>query len=73
MAEFTYNNSIHSSTRYSPFFANTRYHPHWMMLEHSNISKNPTVQECLLQLKDIQAKLSDHLCDAQASYKKATD
>jgi hypothetical protein len=44
-----------------------------MMLKHTDISNNPTVQEQLLQLKDIQAKLSDHLRDAQASYKKAAD
>jgi hypothetical protein len=73
MAEFAYINSIHSSIRYSPFFANTGYHPRWMMLEHSDISNNPTVHERLLQLKDIQAKLSDHLHHTQASYKKAAD
>ena len=27
LAEFTYNNSIHSSTRLMPFFANFGYHP----------------------------------------------
>jgi hypothetical protein len=43
------------------------------MLEHSDISNNPIVHEHLLQLKDIQANLSDHLHHAQASYKKAAD
>jgi hypothetical protein len=42
-----------------------------MMLEHSNISNNPIVHEHLLQVKDIQAKLSDHLRHAQTSYNKA--
>ena len=41
------------------------------MLEHLQISNNPVVHDRVLQLKDIQAKLSDHLLNAQASYKKA--
>ena len=73
MAEFAYNNSIHSSMGYTPFFANTGYHPRWMVLEYLETSNNPTVQDCLLQLKDIQVKLSNHLLHAQASYKKAAD
>ena len=43
------------------------------MLEHLQISNNPVVHDRVLQLKDIQAKLSDHLLNAQASYKKAAD
>jgi hypothetical protein len=37
------------------------------------LSNNHIVHECLLQLKDIQAKLFDHLRHAQASYKKVAD
>ena len=66
MAEFVYNNSI-------PFFANTGYHPRWMMHEHQEVSNNPDVEECLMQLKEIQSKLSTPLLQAQTAYKRAAD
>jgi transposase InsO family protein len=30
VASFVYNNSIHSATKYTPFFANFGYHPRWI-------------------------------------------
>ena len=44
-AEFAYNNKIHSSMRYTPFFANTGYHPGWTLLEHTKESKSPTTEK----------------------------
>jgi hypothetical protein len=73
MAEFSYNNSIHSSIGYTPFFANTGRHPRWMMLEYVEDSNNPAIIDHLKELKEIQLKLTDHLRDAQAKYKKAAD
>jgi hypothetical protein len=73
LAEFSYNNSIHSSTGYSPFFANIGYHPRWSMIKDPEISKNPAAEDHLHQLQDIQRKLSLHLHDAQVAYKKLAD
>ena len=73
LAEFSYNNFVHSSTRYSPFFTNTGYHPRWLILKCLEVTKNPTVEDRLHLLQDVQAKLSVHLRNAQAAHKKATD
>jgi transposase InsO family protein len=72
-AEFAYNNSIHSSTRYTPFFANMGYHPRWTLLEHPEDSKSPTVENRVIQIQEIQNELSHNLRDAQAAHKKAAD
>ena len=45
LVEFSYNNLIHSSTGYTPFFANIGYHPRWIMIEHLEILKNPIVED----------------------------
>ena len=59
--EFAYNNTVHSSTGYTPFFANTGYHPRWTIIESLEISKNPTVEERLRQLQEVHVALSYHL------------
>jgi hypothetical protein len=53
LAEFSYNNSVHSSTRYSPFFANIGYHPRWTVLEHPKLPTNPAVEDRLSRLQEI--------------------
>ena len=47
-AEFTYNNTDHSSTKYSPFYANTGYHPlHPSTIIDLTESQAPSVTERL--------------------------
>ena len=70
MEEFAYNNSIYSSTRYTPSFSNTRCLPCWMMLKYPKVSNNPTIQDRLEQLNEFQSKISNHFIHSQAKYKK---
>jgi hypothetical protein len=64
-AEFSYNNSVHSSTKVTPFFAYSGHHPRWSFLELPAISSNPA------HLRHIQDEVMTHLEHAQASHKKA--
>ena len=73
MAEFAYNNSEHSSTGYSPFFANIGYHPRWTMLAHPELPTNPAAEDRLTRLQEIQDILLHNLCDAQTTHKKVSN
>jgi hypothetical protein len=53
--------------------ANTGYHPRWTLLEHPEESKSPTVENRVIQIREIQTELSHNLRDAQAAHKKAAD
>ena len=59
--EFFYNNYVCPSIMYTALFANTRCHPHRMMLEHSQTSKNLVVKNCVLQLPKVCTALSRDL------------
>ena len=72
-AEFSDNNSVHSSTKLTPFFANTGVHPRWTMLDHPKISKNPAAEDRLCHIREIHIALSHHLQHAQATHKKFAD
>ena len=73
LAEFAYNNSAHSSTRYSPLFTNTGFHPWWMMNAHPNVPINPSAEDRLSHLQEIHATILHNLHDAQATHKRLAD
>jgi hypothetical protein len=54
MAEFTYTNTMHSSTQQPPFFANHDLHPKFVIQGVHKIM-NPTVEDWTMWLVDIQA------------------
>ena len=70
-AEFTYNNTDHSSTNYSPFYANTGYHPlHPSSIINITESQAPSVTERLEQLQALHSTLKSNMQEAQERYTK---
>jgi hypothetical protein len=72
-AEFAYNNAIHSSTRVSPFFAYTGFHPRWSVIDTPELPTNPRAEDHLERLRKIQMDLSTHLRHAQHTQKTYAD
>ena len=68
-AEFTYNNSEHTSTKMTPFYANYGYHP----LDPSTPiipTGNPSAQIRLEHLVQVRATLAENIKHAQKEYAK---
>ena len=72
LAEFTYNNASHASTRMSPFYANYGYHPHATVKAIAD-PVNPRVEELIARLASAHADLAQNLTAAQAKYKANYD
>jgi hypothetical protein len=71
-AEFTYNNTIHSSIGQTPFFANYGFHPKSDFLA-ATASHVPAAEQLIDHLHDIQSQLQETLLRAKSSYKKFAD
>ena len=54
LAEFAYNNSKHSATTLSPFFANYGFHPQMSLLPPSPNSPNPAADDYVKTIHDTQ-------------------
>ena len=61
MAEFAYNNSKHSATTLSPFFANYGFHPRMSLLPPSPDSPNPAADDYVKTIHDTQDVLQSAL------------
>jgi len=56
IAKFAYNNSLHSATRYSPFFATYGYNP-MLSFATSTTSTVPAAEQRIRQLQEIHEEL----------------
>ena len=72
MAEFAYNNSIHASTKVSPFFANYGFHPRFS-ISIPETSINPSAKRRAYTLQDVHRDLSFELCVVAKKYKSHAD
>ncbi|KAK4685054.1 putative transposase, partial [Tremellales sp. Uapishka_1] len=70
LAEFTYNNSVHATTKFSPFEANYGYHP----LDPSSLALSndsvPAVQQHLDRLHSAHQALIENIKKAQITHAK---
>ncbi|XP_041419736.1 uncharacterized protein LOC121393946 [Xenopus laevis] len=72
LAEFSYNNALHSSIKQTPFFANYGFHPHVL----PNLPKGievPAVQERLSFLLDNTLRIQQTMAQAQSNFKDFAD
>ena len=72
MAEFAYNNSIHASTKVSPFFANYAFHPRFSIAIPTT-SVNPSAETRAHALHNIHRDLSLELRAVGDHYKDQAD
>jgi hypothetical protein len=69
LAEFEYNNSKHSGTKYSPFYSNYGINPRSTWLISKKQSTNPASELYTHYLENTHKKLKENLLRAQAKMK----
>ena len=68
IAEFAYNNSIHSSTKQTPFFTVLGQHPRWSFIPDVTTSINPQAEHRLQQLQQVHTQVMEQLQRAQNNF-----
>jgi len=71
LAEFTYNNTPHSTTNLTPFFANKGYHPH-LEVSYDSVPSG-AAQQLAQSLGDVQQLLCEQLQVTCAQYESSTE
>ena len=72
LAEFAYNNTVHSSTKQTPFFANYGQHPRGDPFQGRHVG-SPAAEELATRLANIHKELRFQLQEAQDRYKDYAD
>lgn len=72
LAEFAYNNTVHSSTQQTPFFANYGYHPRLDTFDFSKVD-NPAAEDMANRLSELHAIMKAQLKKAQERQKINAD
>ena len=72
MPEFAYNNTLHTLTNVTPFFANYGFHPHFSIAIPTS-SVNPSAEERACLMKEVHHDLSLELSIAQERHKGKAD
>jgi hypothetical protein len=57
IAEFAYNNTVHASTKQTPFFANLDYHPKFSITIPCMFKNNIPLADRIKALKDLHSKM----------------
>ena len=73
MAEFSYNNSRHSATTLTPFFANYGFHPRMSLLPPSPDSITPAADAYVQRLQENETILQHELLKARAAMEKSAN
>ena len=72
MAEFAYNNTLHTSTSVTPFFANYGFHPRFSIAIPASFV-NPSAEERARLMNEVHHDLSLELSIAQGRHKEKVD
>ena len=73
MAEFSYNNSKHSATSLTPFFANYGFHPKMSLVPPSPDSPTPATDSYVHQLHEAQEILQRELINSRAAMERSAN